>query len=58
MFVLRHKFNAVVKIGQLRALIENEIGKTIKHVQIDSSMKFCLELLNEFCMKEDIVRHR
>ena len=58
MFVLRHKFDAVVRIRQLKAMIEKETDKTIKQMQIDNSMEFCSKVLNEFCMKEGIVRHR
>ena len=29
----------------------------IKQVRTDNRMEFCLKLLNEFCMKEGIVRH-
>ena len=54
--MLRYKFDAIIKIMQLRALIEKETGKMIKQVQIDNNMEFCSKLLNEFCMKEGIVK--
>lgn len=52
----RQKYDAVVRIEQLRALIEKEIGKKIKHVQTDNGD--CSKLLNKFCIKEGIGRHR
>ena len=58
MFVLRHKFDVIIRIRQVKALIEKEIGKSVKQVRTDKSMEFCSKLLNEFCMKEGIVRHR
>jgi len=57
-FVLRHKFDVVVRIKQLIALIEKKTSKMIKHVRTDGSMKFCSKLLNEFCTNEGIVKHR
>lgn len=53
--MMRHKFDVVVRIEI--AFIKDEIGKMIKHVQTNNSMKFCLNLLNEFCIKEDIAKH-
>lgn len=52
MFVLRHKFDIVVKFRQLRALIKNDISKMIKHVQTNSSIEICSELLYKFCIEE------
>lgn len=33
--MLRHKYDAIVMIRQLRALIENDTKKTIKYVRTD-----------------------
>lgn len=55
MFVLRQKFDAIVRSKQLKALTEREISKTVKHVMIFfslvrqyvmmNSIEFYLELL-------------
>lgn len=57
MFVLGHKIDVVIRIKQLRALIERNTGKTIKHIQTNNTMEFYPKLLNEFYMIEGIVRH-
>lgn len=56
-FVFRYKLDIVVNIRELRASIKKETNKILKHMRTDSSMEFCSELLNEFYMKEVIVRH-
>lgn len=39
MLLLRHQFNVIVRIGQLKVLTKMKIDKTMKHVWINSGLK-------------------
>lgn len=50
-FVLLHKFYTIIRIVLV-------IGKMVKHMWTDSSIKLCSKLLNKFYVKEGIAKHR
>lgn len=55
MFPLRDKFDVIIRIMQM--MIKMVTGKTIEHVQTNSSLELGLELLNEHRLEEVIMRH-
>ena len=56
-YFLKHKNDVFPTFKKWKVLIENQIGKKIKHLQTDNGLEFCEGQFNKFSENEGIVRH-
>ena len=55
---LKLKSVAFDKFREWKLLVENQIGKIIKHLRTDNGLEYCSNKFTQFCTKFGIDRHR